>query len=1033
MSYGLKRKAAVLAAVVAACMVAMGVLLSNMQTGLSLENARQEMAVVAADLRPTLEEAEEETAQNEATYDAIFQSKAESVSFMAANGAGFEATDAKMAEYAELLEVDNVLVVRRDGQVVAQAAETPADFSRARFNRLRTVFETGEPSEAVDVCLPDQGWEQRYYASRIDDDTMAVVAQDPQELNDLVEGTGSVKSVLSGITIGQSGYVFAVSTQDYTITYHPDEALVGTDVLATGINVEDLESGSYFQATLGGTDLYCYVERIGSQYYLSTVPESDMASSRDLTVGVILFAFFAVMLMVVLYGIFIMRDDARRGVEEADYRPLGPVRFNKAVGKKAAVLSFVGLLAVVAVSFYMQTLFALSSQSVVNATHVDDIEGTLEQAGQRAEALTQQYDERYLDKCRTAAYILEQNPALVTHEKLAELADVLQIKCIYVFDTEGATRATSSVFSTFSLSEDPEDQSYDFWKLLRGTEELVQEVRQDDATGDLRQYIGVTMHDGAGNIEGFVQLTIMPQRLQTLLASVEIGNVLDGVRVGADGFAFAVGRADGTFAYYPDERLEGESALAHGMSESQLKDGYSDYLTIDGKTYYAASGATGDYYVYVAGDEGELMAERMPLTLATGVMALVCLAVLFLVLSFSPKAMFKRRHPAGGQAAPSPDAGAGGERVVDVAMPGGRTVRTETAESRWQARAFAWDEKTPEQKLITVMKWLGAVTVLAVFAAVVFQDRFFGEDSIFSYILGGDWERGLNIFAVTACIMFACVAITVASLVKKLLRLFADVLSARGETVCRLLGSFIKYATIIGTVYYCLALVGVDTTALLASAGILSIAISLGAKELVGDIISGLFIIFEGEFRVGDIIMVGDWRGTVVEVGIRTTKVEDGSQNIKVIRNSDISNVINMTKRTSYASVDMSIEYGESLERVEAILEKELPAIRRRLPAIIDGPFYKGVVLLGDNSVDIRILVQCAEADRVQLERDLRREMKLLFDKYEISIPYPQVVINRPTEFKKATVREKLDAERFNEEQKEASKNMYVNGGGGHS
>ena len=240
--------------------------------------------------------------------------------------------------------------------------------------------------------------------------------------------------------------------------------------------------------------------------------------------------------------------------------------------------------------------------------------------------------------------------------------------------------------------------------------------------------------------------------------------------------------------------------------------------------------------------------------------------------------------------------------------------------------------------------------------------------------------------------MYKRQALTAVTIVQKLLNLLSSVLGARGETVCRLLGSFVKYATIIGMVYYCLMLVGVDATTLLASAGILSIAISFGAKELVSDILSGLFIIFEGEFRVGDIIMVGDWRGTVVEIGVRTTKVEDGAQNIKVIRNSDISNVINMTKETSYASCDVGIEYGESLERVENILAKELPNIRKRLPAIIDGPFYKGVVSLGDNSVNIRIMVQCAEKNRIQLERDLNREMKLLFDKYDISIPFQMCI-----------------------------------------
>ncbi len=177
--------------------------------------------------------------------------------------------------------------------------------------------------------------------------------------------------------------------------------------------------------------------------------------------------------------------------------------------------------------------------------------------------------------------------------------------------------------------------------------------------------------------------------------------------------------------------------------------------------------------------------------------------------------------------------------------------------------------------------------------------------------------------------------------------MLAGVFGARGETMCRLLSSFIKYATIIGMVYYCLMLIGIDTTTLLASAGILSIAITFGAKELVSDILSGLFIIFEGEFRVGDVIQVGSFSGTVMEIGIRTTKINDGSGNVVIIRNSQVSNVTNMTKESSYASVDMDIEYGESLERVESILQDEFPNIRRGLPAIEDGPFYKGVVSFG--------------------------------------------------------------------------------------
>ena len=116
---------------------------------------------------------------------------------------------------------------------------------------------------------------------------------------------------------------------------------------------------------------------------------------------------------------------------------------------------------------------------------------------------------------------------------------------------------------------------------------------------------------------------------------------------------------------------------------------------------------------------------------------------------------------------------------------------------------------------------------------------------------------------------------------------------------------------------------------------------------------------------MGDIVTVGDWRGTVVEIGIRTTKIQDGGRNIKIISNKDVCGVINMTRDYSYAWVDLGIEYGESLERVENVLEQEFPNIRKRLPGIIDGPFYKGVVALADNSVNIRVMVLCSEGDRM--------------------------------------------------------------------
>ena len=575
--------------------------------------------------------------------------------------------------------------------------------------------------------------------------------------------------------------------------------------------------------------------------------------------------------------------------------------------------------------------------------------------------------------------------------------------------------ATNSSFTNFVLSEDPEDQSYEFRKLLQGVDYVVQDAMPDEVSGELRQYIGVTTHDASGQLTGFVQLGIRPTRLENLLESVQIDHVLDGVQVGTDGFAFAVSKADGTIAYYPDQNTTGKDAANCGITENQLRDGFSDYITVNGERYYASVSETSDYYVFVAAGEGALMAERGPLTIATGAIALVCLIVVFALIAIEPSS---RIYAAVGSLEDEDRKG-----VVEVNI-GGRKVRTETAVSRWLGRSFHWDELSPEQKVGCVLRWFAGVAVIVVCIAVIFKDSIFDKRSLFSYILGGTWEHGLNIFAVTASLMFACVLATAAAVIQKILRLVSRVREARGVTMCRLIASVVKYASVIGMLYWCLALLGVDTATLLASAGLLTFAVSLGAKDIVTDIISGLFIIFEGEFRVGDIIQVGGQRGTVMEIGVRTTKINDGSGNILVLRNSNISNVVNMTKEHSYAAVEVGIEYGESLERVENILAEELPNIKKRLPAIIDGPVYKGVTMLADNSVNIKIVAECAEKDRAPLTNDLNREMKLLFDKHDISIPFPQVVVNQPIQFKKATAAEKAAADRFNAEQKEAVKNM---------
>ena len=280
MSKRLKLKLAILVGIVVVGMLGMGVWIAAKQTNLAVQDYTQEMQQEAQALPELLSQAQDETQQNTSNFDAIYQSKAESVAFMANAGAGYEATNSKMQEYLDLLDVDNIMIVSRQGSVVAAAQSTQANFTDARFSALFSVFTAGEAqgqaqgeaSDAVEV--ETAGQTKRYYSAKIDDTTMVVVEQSPEELTQLIEDSGSLESVLKNITIGQNGYMFAISAADYTISYHPNEALEGTDALACGFKESNLQDGTFCWVKFNGENTYCNVSEIDGTYYVSAVPEA---------------------------------------------------------------------------------------------------------------------------------------------------------------------------------------------------------------------------------------------------------------------------------------------------------------------------------------------------------------------------------------------------------------------------------------------------------------------------------------------------------------------------------------------------------------------------------------------------------------------------------------------------------------------------------------------------------------------------------------------------------------------------------------
>ena len=330
-------------------------------------------------------------------------------------------------------------------------------------------------------------------------------------------------------------------------------------------------------------------------------------------------------------------------------------------------------------------------------------------------------------------------------------------------------------------------------------------------------------------------------------------------------------------------------------------------------------------------------------------------------------------------------------------------------------------EKKMGKGTIITLSILSLVTVVI----YVLSGYIFGEASVFNKAITSN-EFINSLYVKIPCVLKSVQIVTIFWLIKILvhyiLKRFLSK-SNRGVTIVKLLNSFTKYLIVIIAFMLVLNAWGVDTATLLASAGLISLIVGLGAQSLIADIIAGMFIVFEGEFQVGDIVIIDGWRGTVDEIGIRTTKVIDWQGNIKIINNSQIASIINQSKELSVTTCVVAIDYRESIPRVELVIKNNIERLRNAIPEIIDGPYYKGVDSLADSSVNLLFIATVKESDYYVVQRALNRELKLIFDENNVSIPFPQVTINQPEEFDgKVSLHDEKQASDFAKEQSDAAK-----------
>ena len=313
----------------------------------------------------------------------------------------------------------------------------------------------------------------------------------------------------------------------------------------------------------------------------------------------------------------------------------------------------------------------------------------------------------------------------------------------------------------------------------------------------------------------------------------------------------------------------------------------------------------------------------------------------------------------------------------------------------------ASDKRDEQKRRRKIRSIVGAVIAIVLIVLLLNPQWFMKPDSAKEmqnltkehFLISGSLQlsasRLLNVL-LAVCIVWLCYIVLCL-----ILSLFAK-RNNRSASIATLFMGLLKYIAFIVAIIWGLGILGVSMTAVFAGVGIIGLALGFGAQTLIEDIITGFFIIFEGQYGIGDIIVLDDFRGVVRSIGVRTTVLEDAGGNLKIVNNSDIRNLQNRSSNPSLAICDVDVSYSTDLAALEKMLPPELNRMyEENRDLYLSAPAYMGVEELGESGVHLKFKVSVKEDNVFVAKRRLNRDLRVLFAEKGVDIPFPQVVVHQ--------------------------------------
>lgn len=659
-----------------------------------------------------------------------------------------------------------------------------------------------------------------------------------------------------------------------------------------------------------------------------------------------------------------VRDNELLPEQLSAYKP-------KVIHKNVNAFILVSGIGMFLLAVFFRSLSNLNRQALLNRDALNTVMERLDEHSEEISA-NQMYDEFWaVYFVNRIASVLKENDELWTREYLTKINDVVGSEYMMLFDTEGKNVLSSNGLIGYSLTET--ESLLEFADLLKGIPTIVGKPMTDNITEVNSQLIGASI---PFEQEGLYAALIMSIDIEDSWVSADERMLREFLAnaTPVGNLCVVIDKNNNTVVYSSDPDYIGETLPGLVYKDGAPESSDLDTYRINNNSYYGAYDSNEKYVSYYLTEssyvEGKFFLYAF--SIAFGFMIIVFLVSRFMLHPYTPenyKAFSRLKE----------------STQIDNSIEMGTLddffeKNDDDTPIKLKDR---WNGLIPEQKIqLFVQIFLGIILFLAVLSQYIDANESpFSTRSTLNFILFGNWTRGFNLLGLAGTLIVIFSFVIFVFFKDILLKILCTVLDPKGETICRLTFSLLQYTAVLGGIYLIMGFLGFNTSFQLTSVGIISLAISLGSKDIVADILAGIFIIFEGDFQVGDFVDINGYQGIVREIGVRSTKVLGLGDNIKIIGNQNVVNVLNMSKMNTWLTLEFRLPPGIPLLEVEQLLEKELPEIGKRIPEIISGPYYKGVWMVNDfGKRIIHISCECIEQNSRTVQRQLNREVILLLE-----------------------------------------------------